>query len=99
MKFDPSVASFILAFGCSVSGWFVWWINKIDHDKQAAAQNAKKDYAQQRDFEHLRNNQKQIGDGLAHGFKDMEERFDIVDRELLRIEAYLIQGKRTTERD
>lgn len=101
MKFDVNVATFALAMVCAVSGWVVWWIDKIHTDKeriqteklvatQRAAEAAKKEYAAQRDFEHLKNNLKQLAEGLSNGFDGLEERFDQVDKELLRIEAYLI---------
>lgn len=95
MKIDTNVASFLLASICASSGWVVWWINKINFDKhiasQKAADAAKKEYAAQRDFEHVKNNLKQMGDSITHGFDELEGRFDAVDKELLRIEAYLIQ--------
>ncbi|MBD2438250.1 hypothetical protein [Nostoc sp. FACHB-110] len=93
MKFDANVASFLLASVCASSGWVVWWINKINLDKhlstQQAADNAKKEYAAQRDFEHLRNNQKDISTGIALGFDEMERRFDLLDRDIIEIKAQL----------
>jgi len=77
-----AIAGFILALGGNITWAIILYGNA-----------EKKKYAAQRDFGHLQNNQKQISDGLAHGFDEMERRFDIVDRELLRIEAYLIQSK------
>ncbi|MEH2305418.1 hypothetical protein [Nostoc sp.] len=97
MKFDATVASLLLALVCAVSGWVVWWVNRLQFDKELsnhkAAETAKKEYAAQRDFEHLKGNLKQMSDGIVDGFDEMENRFDGIDKELLRIEAYLIHPK------
>lgn len=102
MKFDANIAGFILGLVSASSGWVMWWITKVNTDKlsfsQKAAEAAKKEYAAQRDFEHLKNNFKQMSDALAHGLIEIDKRFDATDKELLRIEAYLIQGK-LTERE
>ena len=102
MKFDATVASLLLALVCAVSGWVVWWWEKLKTDNKSsnerAADAAKKEYAAQRDFEHLKNNQKQISDGIAHGFEDMEDMLRIQSRELGEIKAYLIRT-RITDRD
>ena len=102
MKFDSSLAGFILALITALSGWVVWWLERINTDKKIlaervaeesarAADAAKKEYAAQRDFEHLKNNLKNITDGVGREFKDVNERFDDVERYLSRIEAYLIR--------
>jgi len=52
----------------------------------------KKAYATERDFNHLKNNQKDISDGVAMGFNEMDRRFDDVDKELIEIKSWLIRG-------
>ncbi len=105
MKFDVNFASFILGLLSACSGWVVWWIGKINSDKQLASQKAadaaKKAYAAERDFEHLKNNFKQMSDGIALGFKGIED--DLIDnhknletkinnlnRDIVEIKAYMV---------
>ncbi|MBD2435819.1 hypothetical protein [Nostoc sp. FACHB-110] len=99
MKFDANVASFILGSVCAASGWVVWWVNQIQTDKQnstqKAAEAAKKEYAAQRDFEHLKNNQLQISAAIATGFDEIEDRFNILHREMTEIKAYFIRSHTT----
>ncbi|MFN6450541.1 MAG: hypothetical protein RMX59_035140 [Nostoc sp. DedSLP05] len=94
MKFDPTVASLLLALVCAVSGWVVWWWNKLQLDRQTSTQRAadaaKKEYAAQRDFEHLKNNQLQISQAITLGFEEIEDRFNILHREITEIKAYFI---------
>ncbi|MDZ8227536.1 hypothetical protein [Nostoc sp. ChiVER01] len=77
---DPLVIiTFILALGGHVTWGIVFFANSI-----------KRKYAAERDFNHLKNNQKQITDNIAFGFREIDERFDRTDRDLLEIKAYLI---------
>lgn len=96
MKFDINVASFILGSVCAASGWVVWWVNKIHSDKQATAQKAAvaatKEYAAKRDFEHLKNNQLQISEAIIRGFDEIEDRFNILHREMTEVKAYFIRS-------
>lgn len=102
MKFDANLGSFILGSVCAASGWVVWWFEKFQSDKQKSAQKAAeaatKEYAAQRDFEHLRNNQKDISTGIALGFNEVDKRFDALDRDILEIKAY-IRIHTSAERD
>ena len=77
---DPLVIiTFALALGGHVTWAVVFFANSI-----------KRRYAAERDFNHLKNNQKQITDNIAFGFKEIDDRFDRIDRDLLEIKAYLI---------
>ncbi|BBD66329.1 hypothetical protein NIES4072_64020 [Nostoc commune NIES-4072] len=77
---DPLVIiTFVLALGGHVTWGIVFFTNSI-----------KRRYAAERDFNHLKNNQKQITDNIAFGFREIDERFDRTDRDLLEIKAYLI---------
>lgn len=40
-----------------------------------------KEYASQRDWEHVKNNQKQLVENLNFIFKEIDERFDKIDKE------------------
>lgn len=95
MKFDVTLASFIFGAIATASGWVLWWITKIQNDKFSAIQKsteaATKEYAAQRDFEHLKNNQINISKGIADGFDELEEKIDDLQREILEIKAYLIR--------
>ena len=91
MKFDVSLAGFLLAFVGTLSGWIVWWLNKRQQAIQKAVTAAEKALNDKRDFNHLINNQIQISGGIADGFKDLEKILDDLIRELLEIKAYLIR--------
>jgi hypothetical protein len=95
MKFDIALASFLLGAIASASGWVLWWITKIQNDKfqaiQKSTEAATKEYAAQRDFEHLKNNQLNISKGIVEGFNDMEQELNALHDELLEIKAYLIR--------
>lgn len=97
MKFDISLGMFVLALIGTFSGWVAWWINNFNLNKQIATQKAvtiaTKAVNEERDFVHLRNNQKDISNGVALGFNEMDRRFDSVDKELLEQKAWLIRGK------
>jgi hypothetical protein len=51
--------------------------------------SVRKDYAAQRDFGHLKNNYKQMAESLASVDRDLDDRFDRVDRQLIKIESKL----------
>ena len=95
MKFDVALASFVVGAIASASGWVVWWITKIQNDKlqaiQKSAEDATKEYAAKRDFEHLKNNQLNISKGISDGFEDLEKSFEALQREILEIKSYLIR--------
>ncbi|MEH2119027.1 hypothetical protein [Nostoc sp.] len=105
-QFDPKLASFLLSFICAVSGWLVWWLNKIKFEKQQAALEnqqaiqkaeaaAEKAVNERRDFYHLVNNQKQISANIAHGFEDIEKQIKEQNEKLQEIKAYLIRNQGT----
>jgi uncharacterized protein HemX len=95
MKFDLTLASFLFGAIATASGWVIWWITKIQNDKfnaiQKSTEAATKEYAAQRDFEHLKNNQINISKGIAEGFEDLERELVALHNEILEIKAYLIR--------
>lgn len=113
MKFDLSLAGFALSFIVAASGWYFRWNDKqkferqqIAFERQQATQEAvrlaEKALNEERDFNHLKTNQKDISNGIALGFNEMDgkfddvdSRFDGVDKELLEIKAYLIRNQGT----
>ncbi|MEH2244598.1 hypothetical protein [Nostoc sp.] len=106
MNFDPKLGSFLLGLVCAVSGWVVWWVNKIKFEKQQASlerqqaiQEAKiaaeKAVNDKRDFNHLIGNQKQISDNIAYGFKDIENQCTMINENLQEIKSYLIRNQKT----
>ncbi len=82
-----AIAGFALALGGNITWAIILYGN-----------SEKKKYAAERDFNHLRNNQSQISDGIADGFEEMDRRFDTLDRDLLEIKAWMIRG-RPVDRD
>ena len=106
MKLDTSLLSFLLAFVGALSGWIAWWINKAKFERQQAALErqqaiqqaqavAEKAVNEQRDFNHLRNNQVQISQGIVSGFDEIERKLDYLREQVNEIKAYLIRNQST----
>ncbi|MEH1933874.1 MAG: hypothetical protein V7L14_09110 [Nostoc sp.] len=102
MKIDISLAGFVLSFIVAASGWFFRWKDKQKFEKQQsslerqqaiqqAAAAAEKTVNEERDFNHLRNNQLQISQGIATGFDENERKLDHLRELVIEIKAYLIQ--------
>lgn len=93
MPFDVSIASFALGLISATSGWVIWWVQKINNDKlmasRSAAEAATKAYAAERDFQHIRRNQEQMVQSLEDILSEFDKRFDIIDRDILEMKAYL----------
>ncbi|NEU76945.1 hypothetical protein PI95_031730 [Hassallia byssoidea VB512170] len=84
-----AAGAFILALFTNIVGVIVWAL-------LAYASAEKKKYAAERDFNHLKNNQKNISDGIAHiasdfdkSFEDLDKRLNSIDHDLLEIRTYL----------
>ncbi|MEH2154906.1 hypothetical protein [Nostoc sp.] len=93
MKFDASLASFLLAFAGAISGWIAWWIGKRQQTVHKAVADAEKALNDKRNFDHLVRNQSEISKNIAYGFKDIEEQIVDQNNELREIKAWLIRGK------
>ncbi|MEH2210818.1 hypothetical protein [Nostoc sp.] len=93
MKFDASLASFLLAFVGALSGWIAWWIGKRQQTIQKAVADAEKALNDKRNFDHLVRNQSEISKNIAYGFEDIENQITEQNNELREIKAWLIRGK------
>ncbi|MEH2246400.1 hypothetical protein [Nostoc sp.] len=60
---------------------------------------AEKKVNEARDFNHLLNNQRQISEGIATGFDDVEEKIDHLKELMLRVESYLIRNQGTNHHE
>lgn len=82
-----AVVGFLIGLGTTLVGVLSWYSSSV-----------KKRYAAERDFNHLRNNQAQIQQGINHLCEEMEERFAQVNVQLIELKAYLIRtaGENTT---
>ncbi|MEH2378297.1 MAG: hypothetical protein V7K27_05235 [Nostoc sp.] len=104
MKIDISLAGFLLSFIVAASGWFFRWKDKQKFEKQQsglerqqaiqeATSAAEKAVNEERDFNHLRNNQIQISQGIATGFNEVEGKLDHLREQMIEIKAYLIKNQ------
>lgn len=59
-------------------GMIVWYAN-----------TEKKKYAAERDFNHLKNNQKDISNGIAHLAENIEHDLEVITRDILEIKIKL----------
>ncbi|WP_375471008.1 hypothetical protein [uncultured Nostoc sp.] len=79
-----ALCSLFLACFTTLIGAILWY-----------AQSEKKKYASERDFQHIRNNQKSISDGIAMLTKDIEDQMNEIGRDILEIKINLgIQSKK-----
>ena len=106
MKFDASLAGFILSLVVAASGWFFRWNDKQKFERQQAAIErqqairqaeaaAEKKVNDERNLNHLLGNQKQITDGIATGFRDIERELAHIREQIGELKAYLIQNQNT----
>ena len=97
MKFDLSVAGFLLSLVVAASGWLFRWSDKQKFERQQSTQKAvaaaEKALNDERDFNHLRNNQVQISQGIATGFDEIERKINNLREHVIEIKAYLIQNQ------
>lgn len=73
-----AVAGFFLAIGSNLIWLLVTYAN-----------GEKKKYAAERDFNHIKNNQIQISQGIGLLTKDLDNRLDDIDKNLVEIKAYM----------
>ncbi|BAY08621.1 hypothetical protein [Calothrix sp. NIES-2098] len=70
----------LLAIGGNVIWLFVTYGN-----------SEKRKLSAERDFNHLRNNQQNISDGIAHGFDEIEGKLEVIDRNLLEVKIWIMR--------
>ncbi|MBD2354743.1 hypothetical protein H6G41_08890 [Tolypothrix sp. FACHB-123] len=81
-----SAAAFTLAFGSNIVWLFITYGN-FEKRKLSA----------ERDFNHLRNNQQNISQGIAHGFDEIEAKLNTMARDLLEIKIWIMRAKKQIE--
>jgi hypothetical protein len=81
-----AIAAFLLALGGNLT-WLVVTYGNAEKRKVTA----------ERDFNHLRNNQQNISDGIAHGFDEIESRLEVIDRNLIEIKIWIMRNVKTHE--
>lgn len=86
MQTSIALGAFLLALFTNIFGVVVWYAVWY-------ANAEKKKYAAERDFNHLKNNQKDISDGIAEIAKDFDNRFDELDKRLNSIDHDLLEVK------
>ena len=110
MKFDVSLGGFVLSLVIAASGWFFRWSDKQKFERHQASLErqqaitqaeaaAEKKVNEARDFNHLLNNQRQISEGIATGFDNVEEKIDHLKELMLRVESYLIRNQATNHHE
>ncbi len=82
MNFDAnsliSLGGLILAFTTTLCGAILWYV-----------QTEKKKYAAERDFNHLRRNTEQLTQSIQYQTKELEGRFEKLQRDILEIKIHL----------
>lgn len=81
-----SLIALFLAVGGNVIWLFVTYGN-----------SEKRKLAAERDFNHLRNNQQSISDGIVHGFDEVENKLDAIARDLLEIKIWIMRNVKERE--
>lgn len=82
-----AVAGFFLAIGSNLIWLLVTYAN-----------GEKKKYAAERDFNHIKNNQLQISEGIGILTKDLDNRLDDIDKTLIEIKSYIVISTNSTNR-
>lgn len=75
-----ALAAFLLALGGNITWLFFTYGN-----------SEKRKVTAERDFNHLRNNQKDISNGLAHGFDEIESKLEVIDRNLIEVKIWIMR--------
>ena len=74
-----AIAGFFLAIGSNLIWLLVTYAN-----------GEKKKYAAERDFNHIKNNQLQISQGIGVLTRDLDNRLDDIDKNLVEIKAFMV---------
>lgn len=81
-----SLIALLLAIGGNITWLFFTYGN-----------SEKRKLAAERDFNHLRNNQQSISDGIAHGFDEIEDKLEVIARDLLEIRVWIMRNVKQPE--
>jgi hypothetical protein len=76
-----SLSALVLALGGNITWLIVTYGNW-----------EKRKIASERDFNHLRNNQQNISDGIAHGFDEIEAKLAVIDRNLIEVKIWIMRN-------
>jgi hypothetical protein len=76
-----SLSALVLALGGNIT-WLIVTYGNSEKRKLAA----------ERDFNHLRGNQQNISDGIAHGFDDIEAKLAVIDRNLIEVKIWIMRN-------
>ncbi|MBG1269870.1 hypothetical protein [Nostoc sp. WHI] len=82
MNFSPSdliaLGALILAFASTVCGAFIWYV-----------QGERKKFAAERDFQHIKNNQKSMTESIVYLTDSLEGHLKIIERDILEMKISL----------
>lgn len=81
-----SLIALLLAIGGNITWLFFTYGN-----------SEKRKLAAERDFNHLRNNQQSISDGIAHGFDEIEDKLEAIDRNLIEVKIWIMRNVKAHE--
>ncbi|MBD2204936.1 hypothetical protein H6G33_04245 [Calothrix sp. FACHB-1219] len=81
-----SLIALLLAIGGNITWLFFTYGN-----------SEKRKLAAERDFNHLRNNQQNISDGIAHGFDEIEDKLEAIDRNLIEVKIWIMRNVKAHE--
>ena len=73
-----ALGSFTIALLTALAGFILWY-----------ASSEKKKYGLERDFNHLKNNQASIQQGIDILLRETDRRFDVLERDILEIKTEL----------
>jgi hypothetical protein len=86
LQTSVAIAAFLLALGGNLT-WLVVTYGNAEKRKLIA----------ERDFNHLRNNQQNISDGISDGFDDIEAKLAVIDRNLIEVKIWIMRNVKAHE--
>lgn len=81
-----ALIALLLTIGSNIAWLFVIYGN-----------SEKRKLTAERDFNHLRNNQKNISDGVAHGFDEIEAKLNGIARDLIEVKIWIMRNVKERE--
>lgn len=83
-----ALSGFLLGLGTTVNAAIIWYSNSV-----------KKRYAAERDFEHLKNNYKQLASNQNLILEELDDVKDSIIKELVEIKALLYSNRFNRQRE